>query len=75
MHLKCEYLREAIYINPMLTSCRTFDKFSHHLLANTVGPIIVAQKLLQIADVMIGTVAFMSSDSGSTQRFLSFEDG
>jgi hypothetical protein len=40
-----------------------------------VGPIIVAQKLLQMADVAIGTIAFMSSDSGSTQRFLSFEDG
>ncbi|KAJ5519894.1 short-chain dehydrogenase [Penicillium fimorum] len=53
----------------------TFDKFAHHLLTNTVGPIVVAQKLLQIADVAVGTVAFMSSDSGSTQRFLSFEDG
>ena len=54
---------------------RTFDHFAQHLHTNTVGPIIVAQKLLQLTDVAIGTIAFMSSDSGSTQRFLSFEDG
>ncbi|KAG2416770.1 hypothetical protein HFD88_007986 [Aspergillus terreus] len=53
----------------------TFDHFAQHLHTNTVGPIIVAQKLLQMVDVAIGTIAFMSSDSGSTQRFLSFEDG
>ncbi|KAL4935829.1 hypothetical protein BDV06DRAFT_228461 [Aspergillus oleicola] len=53
----------------------TFDHFAHHLLTNTVGPIIVAQKLLQLADVSVGTIAFMSSDSGSTQQFLSIEDG
>jgi hypothetical protein len=40
-----------------------------------VGPIIVAQKLLHLRDVSIGTVAFMSSDSGSTGNFLGFEDG
>ncbi|PGH34567.1 hypothetical protein GX50_02650 [[Emmonsia] crescens] len=54
---------------------RTFDHFAHHLHTNTVGPIIVAQKLLRLTDVSIGTIAFMSSDSGSTQRFLDFEDG
>ncbi|GAB1214732.1 hypothetical protein ATERTT37_003901 [Aspergillus terreus] len=53
----------------------TFDHFAQHLHTNTVGPIIVAQKLLQMADVAVGTIAFMSSDSGSTRRFLSFEDG
>ncbi|KAL5364938.1 putative short-chain dehydrogenase [Aspergillus floccosus] len=52
-----------------------FDHFAQHLHTNTVGPIIVAQKLLQLTEVAIGTIAFMSSDSGSTQRFLSFEDG
>ncbi|KAL4786818.1 putative short-chain dehydrogenase [Aspergillus varians] len=53
----------------------TFDRFALHLLTNTVGPIITAQKLLQLPDISIETLAFMSSDSGSTQRFLSFEDG
>lgn len=54
---------------------RTFDHFAQHLLTNAVGPIIVAQELLKLPDVSIGTIAFMSSDSGSTQRFLAFEDG
>ncbi|QKX54517.1 uncharacterized protein TRUGW13939_01604 [Talaromyces rugulosus] len=53
----------------------SFDHFAKHLHTNTVGPIIVAQKLLQLRDVAIGTVAFMSSDSGSTGNFLGFEDG
>ncbi|OJD18690.1 hypothetical protein AJ78_01305 [Emergomyces pasteurianus Ep9510] len=48
---------------------------SDHLHTNTVGPIIVAQKLLRLTNVSFGTIAFMSSDSGSTQRFLDFEDG
>ncbi|CRG91170.1 short chain dehydrogenase/reductase family oxidoreductase [Talaromyces islandicus] len=53
----------------------SFDLFAKHLHTNTVGPIIIAQKLLQLQDISIGTVAFMSSDSGSTGNFLSFEDG
>jgi hypothetical protein len=54
---------------------RTFDHFANHIHTNTIGPIIVAQKLLRLSNVAIGTVAFMSSDSGSTTRFLAFEDG
>ncbi|KAH8700372.1 putative short-chain dehydrogenase [Talaromyces proteolyticus] len=53
----------------------TFDNFTNHLHTNTVGPIIIAQKLLKLSDVSIGTIAFMSSDSGSTGNFLDFEDG
>ncbi|KAH2830670.1 hypothetical protein KXV85_007539 [Aspergillus fumigatus] len=53
----------------------TFDHFAHHLLTNTVGPIIVAQQLLKMASPRIDTIAFMSSDSGSAQRFLAYEDG
>ncbi|PGH09489.1 hypothetical protein GX51_00594 [Blastomyces parvus] len=60
---------------PNRTLDMSFSHFAHHLHTNTVGPIIVAQKLLQLTDVSIGTIAFMSSDSGSTQRFLDFEDG
>ncbi|OJD27787.1 hypothetical protein ACJ73_00810 [Blastomyces percursus] len=56
-------------------SPKSFAHFAHHLHTNTVGPIILAQKLLRLTDVSIGTIAFMSSDSGSTQRFLDFEDG
>ncbi|KAM0106887.1 hypothetical protein ACP6JB_007468 [Aspergillus fumigatus] len=54
---------------------KTFDHFAHHLLTNTVGPIIVAQQLLKMASPRIDTIAFMSSDSGSAQRFLAYEDG
>lgn len=39
-----------------------------------MGPIIVAQKLLQIS-IPIETIIFMSSDSGSTNEFRAFEDG
>ncbi|KAE8141730.1 hypothetical protein BDV38DRAFT_279077 [Aspergillus pseudotamarii] len=53
----------------------TFDQFAQHLLTNAVGPVIVAQERLKLPDVSIETIAFMSSDSGSTQRFLAFEDG
>ncbi|PKY08586.1 putative short-chain dehydrogenase [Aspergillus campestris IBT 28561] len=60
---------------PNRTLEMSFDHFARHLHTNTVGPIITAQKLLQQTEVAIGTIAFMSSDSGSTQRFLSFEDG
>ncbi|KAL4898086.1 putative short-chain dehydrogenase [Aspergillus ambiguus] len=60
---------------PNRTLEMSFDHFAQHLHTNTVGPIIVAQRLLQLTDTTIGTVAFISSDSGSTQRFLSFEDG
>ena len=41
---------------------------------NTIGPILVAQKLLQIP-IPIGTIVFMSSDSGSATSFRAFEDG
>lgn len=54
---------------------RSFDHFATHLHTNTVGPIIVAQKLLQLYNVSTGAVAFISSDSGSTGNFLAFEDG
>ena len=60
--------------NHVLRDDRSFANFEEHLRTNTVGPIIVAQKLLQIS-IPIGTVIFMSSDSGSTAEFRAFEDG
>lgn len=41
---------------------------------NAVGPIILAQKLVQTG-IPIGTIVFMSSDSGSATEFRAFEDG
>lgn len=53
---------------------RSFDEFAFHLHTNTIGPIITAQKLLQ-TNIPIGTIVFMSSDSGSAANFLENEDG
>ena len=47
-----------------------------HLHTNTIGPIIVAQKLLKISgDFPASKIIFMSSDSGSTALFRDYEDG
>lgn len=54
--------------------CRSFDEFAFHLHTNTIGPIITAQKLLQ-TNIPIGTIVFMSSDSGSAGLFREMEDG
>jgi len=55
-------------------SYSSFDEFAFHLHTNTIGPIITAQKLLQ-THIPIGTIVFMSSDSGSTTNFRETEDG
>ena len=52
----------------------SFGKIEDHMKTNAIGPIIVAQNLLQ-TDVVIGSFIFMSSDSGSTNNFREFEDG
>lgn len=53
----------------------SFNDFENHLKTNTIGPIIVAQKLLMRGGIPFGTIVFMSSDSGSAGKFLAFEDG
>lgn len=53
---------------------RSFEDFNDHMKTNTIGPIIVAQKLIKTG-LPIGTMVFMSSDSGSTSEFRAFEDG
>ena len=53
---------------------RSFDEFAFHLHTNTIGPIITAQKLLN-SNIPIGTIVFMSSDSGSAGKFREMEDG
>ena len=52
----------------------SFHDFEHHLKTNCVGPITTAQKLIR-SRLPIGMLVFMSSDSSSASRFLSFEDG
>ncbi|KAK0387793.1 hypothetical protein NLU13_4038 [Sarocladium strictum] len=54
----------------------SFSDFALHLHTNTIGPIICAQKLLNLdADAPPSKIIFISSDSGSTTKFLDFEDG
>ncbi|KAI1110704.1 3-oxoacyl-reductase [Nemania sp. NC0429] len=54
----------------------SFSDFALHIHTNTIGPIICAQKLLNLSpDSPPPKIVFISSDSGSTTRFLDFEDG
>lgn len=54
----------------------SFSDFALHLHANTVGPIVCAQKLFDLrVDYPPPKIIFISSDSGSATRFLDFEDG
>ena len=59
---------------PNRATAVTFGGFELHMQTNCIGPIITAQKLLGTG-LPIGTLVFMSSDSGSSSRFLAFEDG
>ncbi|CEI63231.1 hypothetical protein FVEN_g230 [Fusarium venenatum] len=54
----------------------TFQDFAYHLTTNTIGPIICAQKLVNLdPESPPSKVIFISSDSGSTTNFLGHEDG
>ncbi|KAG5659192.1 hypothetical protein KAF25_000394 [Fusarium avenaceum] len=54
----------------------TFEDFSFHLTTNVIGPIICAQKLINLdPEHPPPKVVFISSDSGSTTNFLGHEDG
>jgi NAD(P)-dependent dehydrogenase (short-subunit alcohol dehydrogenase family) len=57
-----------------LTLYSSFDEFAFHLHTNTIGPIITANRLLATT-IPIGTIVFMSSDSGSQGNFREMEDG
>lgn len=55
---------------------RSFSDFALHLHTNTIGPIICAQKLINLdAESAPSKVIFISSDSGSTTLFRDYEDG
>ncbi|KAK4690681.1 hypothetical protein P7C71_g6164, partial [Lecanoromycetidae sp. Uapishka_2] len=58
----------------VLSPFSSFEAYSKHLTTNAVGPIITAQKLIKTR-IPIGTITFMSSDSGSMTNFREFEDG
>ena len=55
---------------------RSFVEFAQHLHTNTIGPIIVAQKLIELSPAAPpNRMIFISSDSGSATSFRDFEDG
>jgi NAD(P)-dependent dehydrogenase (short-subunit alcohol dehydrogenase family) len=58
----------------LMSTHSSFDEFAFHLHTNTIGPIITANRLLQ-TNIPIGTIVFMSSDSGSHGNFREMEDG
>ena len=51
----------------------SFADFADHVKINAIGPTIVAQNLIKTR-IPIGTITFMSSDSGSATEFR-VEDG
>lgn len=69
-----EFMIVVLLWDLVLSLPRSFDDFSDHMKTNAIGPIIVAQKLVKTG-VPIGTIVFMSSDSGSATEFRAFEDG
>lgn len=62
-------------ICPPLLTRPAFLDFALHLSTNTIGPIIIAQKLLKFSPPVIKNIVFISSDSGSATKFRDFEDG
>ncbi|KAF2762107.1 NAD(P)-binding protein [Pseudovirgaria hyperparasitica] len=75
-NLKIDYVvvNAGVLQYPNRATELSFDQFAFHLHTNTIGPIITAQKLLQTR-IPIGTIVFMSSDSGSATLFRDMEDG
>ncbi|KAL9087913.1 MAG: hypothetical protein Q9165_006475 [Trypethelium subeluteriae] len=74
--LKLDYvvINAGVLRYPNRATELSFEEFAFHLHTNTIGPIITAQKLLKTT-IPIGTIVFMSSDSGSAQLFREMEDG
>ncbi|KAK6431478.1 hypothetical protein LTR95_012365 [Oleoguttula sp. CCFEE 5521] len=58
-----------------ITSFRSYANFQFHLQTNTIGPILAASSLLRNLNTPPKTLTFISSDSGSVQRFRPEEDG
>ncbi|KAI1177127.1 NAD(P)-binding protein [Nemania sp. FL0916] len=69
-------LNAGVLKYPNRTTEISFSDFAFHLHTNTIGPIICAQKLVNLSvNSPPAKIIFISSDSGSTTNFLDFEDG
>ncbi|KAK1815321.1 hypothetical protein LTR12_010291 [Friedmanniomyces endolithicus] len=74
LHLDYAVINAGVLKYPNRATEVSYDDFAYHLHTNTIGPILVAQKLLK-AGIPIGTIVFISSDSGSVSAFREHEDG
>ncbi|KAF4627191.1 hypothetical protein G7Y89_g10964 [Cudoniella acicularis] len=72
--IDCVVLNAGVLQYPNRISEITSQSFTHHLTTNTIGPLLTASSLTRLP-LTIHTVIFISSDSGSTINFLSYEDG
>ncbi|KAF2228283.1 hypothetical protein BDZ85DRAFT_188017 [Elsinoe ampelina] len=75
-NLKIDYvlLNAGVLRYPNHALTLTYDSFAFHLHTNTIGPLVLANRLLR-SNIPIGMLVFMSSDSGSASRFREQEDG
>lgn len=67
-------LNAGVLRYPCRSSEMGFAEFAFHLHTNAIGPVVFASQLLR-SGVSVGKLVFMSSDSGSAQRFREMEDG
>ncbi|KAI1258493.1 NAD(P)-binding protein [Xylariaceae sp. FL1019] len=76
MRLGTIILNAGVLKYPNRATETSFSDFALHLHTNTIGPIICAQKLVNLSvEFPPDKIVFISSDSGSTTNFLNFEDG
>ncbi|WPH03334.1 NAD(P)-binding protein [Acrodontium crateriforme] len=73
-HIDHVVLNAGVLKYPNRATDMSYADFALHLHTNTIGPVICAQRLLK-SMISLGFITFISSDSGSTQRFLEMEDG
>ncbi|KAI1325119.1 NAD(P)-binding protein [Xylariaceae sp. FL0255] len=76
MKMETVILNAGILKYPNRATEVSFSDFALHLHTNAIGPIICAQKLINLSpDSPPGKIIFISSDSGSTTQLLDYEDG
>ncbi|KIW86108.1 hypothetical protein Z517_01502 [Fonsecaea pedrosoi CBS 271.37] len=76
MRLDNIVLNAGVLKYPNVRIYPSFTDFALHLHTNTIGPIIIAQKLLNLKSAAPPSkIIFISSDSGSASLFRDHEDG
>ncbi|EME49799.1 hypothetical protein DOTSEDRAFT_68555 [Dothistroma septosporum NZE10] len=73
-HIDYLVLNAGVLKYPTRATELSYDDFALHLHTNCIGPIICAQRIVK-ARIKVGTIVFISSDSGSAQAFRPEEDG